>query len=273
MEVSSAECPNSIGCYDLSYEQMVRAGKLLLQERPLNTKSPIVCYEVGGNTPEADIARTVEAKVFYRAFGEDAEKMAELYGAYEHTSHFFLSIVGKTGQPVGALRVIRNSEQGLMTLNNLMDNETLPDDVRVDDLSELMQAFDIESLDDCWDIGTVAVVPEYRKQGKTASVQLYRAMYKSARQQKIEHLVSIIDTRVLAVMRNYLGIPFEDMTPPFAFEGAEENIAVHGRVKNFFRIMAQKSLSARGIAAANKLWPLVFGTKDSAIDLLSRYQK
>ncbi len=248
--------------YELSSGVMQQRIKVLLEERPPKTRDRIVCYKLE-DAGMADVARTVERTVFEAKFGNDAAEMSKIYGPYEEASTFFLSVNQYTSEPVGALRVTENSQSGIMTL------EQLPPGLTDLNENEILQMHQVASLNDCWDVGTVAVLPEYRKQGKGVSVQLYRAMYKTATQQNIEHLFSIIDERAYDTLTSYLGIPFVPLadTEPFEFEGSTKSQAVYGYTPDFYKKMSRKSLSINGVLARKALWPLVFGTKDDAIDL------
>lgn len=248
--------------YELSMSAMNSRIKSFLAEHEPQTKEHIVCYEVGPDSPLSDVARTVERIVFEKRFGNTSSDMAKIYGPYEESSRFFLSVDRENGEPVGALRVSTHSEAGLMTLNSL------PEGMKPN-LEQLEATHNIQSLDDCWDVGTVAVLPAYRKQGIGVSTQLYRGMYKSAMNEGIQHLLAIIDEKPLETMTKYLGIPFVPLMglPPFSFEGSESSTAVYGYVPDFYQKMKKKSITVRGIMARKALWPLVFGTKDDTIYL------
>lgn len=257
------DAQNNRAQYDVSVTEMQSRVKDLLVDRPPHTASPIICYEVGNDNYMGDVARTIERVVFEKRFGNDTQTMAKIYGPYEASSSFFLSIDQSMRYPVGALRVISNSQVGLMTLNSL------PDSVTDMDINEIMAYHNISSLNDCWDIGTIAVMPEYRQQGKGVSLQLYRAMYKAATNGEIKHLLSIIDKVPHDTMTKYLGIPFEPLagSGPFEFEGSKNSIAVHGFVPDFYKKMKRKSKTAKGLLARKALRPLVFGTEDHSIEL------
>lgn len=248
--------------YDLSDEVMMRHIAGFLQYQPEEPTAKIECYQVEDAALQ-DVARTVERIVFERSFGNDAAQMQEIYGPYEDASTFFLSIDTATQRPVGALRAIRHSSAGLMTLN------TLPAEATRVTAEQIIEQYGMGSQETTWDIGTVAVLPEYRRDGQGVSVQLYRAMYLAAMQEGIEHLTSIIDERPLETMTKYLGIPFEQIkgTQPFSYEGSAKSVAVHGYVPEFYPKMRRQSLTIRGVLARKALWPLVFGKNDASIHL------
>jgi len=65
-------------------------------------------------------------------------------------------------------------KMGLKTINDVRQE---PFKVQINDI---IQKHNISDMDKVWDIGTVAVHPEYQNGGGSSSVLLYRAMYKSA---------------------------------------------------------------------------------------------
>lgn len=254
--------------YDLDETELLKRTSQLLERVPPLTDRQFVCYQLGDPDMQ-DVARTIERTVFETSFDNGDEEMARIYGPYEAASKFFLSVDRIERRPVGALRVIENSPAGLMTLN------TLPEGVTDMDTNQLLAFHDIASLDDCWDVGTVAVLPEHRRQGQGISVQLYRAMYVAAMKEGKSHLLSIIDKHPYETMRGYLGIPFEPLggSKPFPFEGSDESVAVHGFIPDFYPKMRRKSLTLKGLLARKALWPLVFGTEDQALMLEGDYKK
>ncbi len=209
----------------------------------------------------ANVARTVECRVFESRFGNDEAEMARIYGPYEDASLFFLSVDASTNTPVGALRVMRHTEAGFLTLN------AMPAVAGGLSLDTVMEREGVRHPELCWDIGTVAVLPGFRRVGRGVSIQLYRAMYRAALAEGVDHLFSIIDARPYETMTRYLGIPFSPIigTAPFEFEGSELSVAVHGYVPDFYPRMLRHCFTVRGWLARRSLWPLVLGTRDDAI--------
>lgn len=246
--------------YLLSADEMHDRVGELLKDRPPKVDNPVVCYQLEGDTMN-DVARTVERIVFEQQFGNDASVMNELYGPYEDASRFFLVVDQVNARPVGALRAIQNSDAGLLTLN------TLPPEATDVPIAEILPRHGIDALDDCWDIGTVAVLPDYRRSGQSASILLYRAMTLSALNDGIKHIVSVIDQKPYETMVKYLGIAFEPLatTKPFSYEGSDVSIAVHGHVPDLIPKAKRKSVTLHGLLARKALLPLAWGTKDDAI--------
>lgn len=234
----------------------------LVAESPRPRRSGVVCYELTDERV-ADVARTIERIVFEAGFGNDADEMARIYGPYEGSSTFFLAVDTSTNTPIGCLRAVRNSAAGLMTLNSL------PAEVTTDPPATLLERQRIDDADRCWDIGAVAVLPAYRRMGRGVSVLLYRAMFKAAVANDIDHLLAIVDQRPYDTMTRYLAIPFVPLagTGPFEFEGSDRSVAVHGYLPDFFPRMRRHCFTLRGLLARRSLWPLVLGTKDESIVL------
>lgn len=250
--------------YDLDRDELLQRTREFVDSHPPSSDSHYICYRIDDQRDE-DIARTVERMVFEDTFGNDSAEMASLYGPYEAASRFFLTVDQQTGHPVGALRVITNSENGLMTLN------TLPESIDPPSTEEIMAQHGIESLDDVWDVGTVAVLPEYRGKSGGVSVQLYRALYVSMMNEGVEHMISVIDQKPYETMTKYLGIPFEPLAgvEPFDYAGSAMSVATYGHVPDFFPKMDHKAkwtFTGR-VLARKALSALVYGRKDAALEI------
>lgn len=254
--------------YSLSLEEMDSLTARLIAERSSESSEAVVCYAVDTDSPYAALARSLEREIFEQYFGNDAEEMAKEYGPYEAQSRFFLSVDQTTKAPVGVLRVIENGPAGLKTINDLeaMDGEDTPNLTA----EQVSQAHNIESYDESWDVGTVAVRKEYRTKDTEASVQLYRALYVSAMENDIKHFVSIIDARPLKKMVDYLGIPFVPManSKSFSYLGSDESQAVYGHVPEFYDTMRRGRLtSVKRLMARKAFNQLVMGKMDHNIYL------
>lgn len=258
--------------YDLSEDEVQQLTEQLINDKKPNSDARIICYSLDKADPFANIARTIEREIFEQYFGNDADKMKEEYGPYESQSRFFLSVDTETKQPAGVLRVIENGPSGLKTLVDLeamaeLDDPTLPSISQ----TEIKQYHQIESFDDCWDVGTVAVRKPYRTGNDiSTSVQLYRALYVSAMENGIDHFVSIIDSRPLEKMVGYLGIPFVPMigSQPFSYLGSESSQAVYGHVTEFYEKMNRgRWTSAKRLMARKAFNQLVKGSQDKALQL------
>lgn len=223
-----------------------------------------VGIELPGQSRFSDIARHIERVVFEDCFGNDAAEMTAEYGPYEAASVFFVSIDRSTELPSGALRVIGNSAQGLKTLN---DARSAPFNIRLEDVATQHGIGDPASV---WDAGTVAVLPEHRSGEGAVSVQLYRAMYLSAIQHGIDHLVSIIDDVPLRKLVEYLGIPFVPLadSAPGPYLGSVKSQAVYCHIPDFQPRTRRHRWTVRGFLARKPLARLARGSEDDALSLI-----
>lgn len=255
--------------YDLGPDEAKELVARLLAEREPSSPESVVCYRLGPDSPYANVARAVEREVFEHYFGNDAEEMQKEYGPYEDQSVFFLSVDRETGEPAGALRAIENGPRGLKTLNDLAAARENGDEAVPHITPDQVQEFHgVESFDDCWDVGTLAVRKPYRATTDT-SIQLYRALYVSALNEGINHFISVIDAHSHNKMTGYLGIPFVPLvdSAPFPYLGSKQSHAVYGEVPEFYPKMNRQRYTLKGLLARRALRPLVKGTKDHALQL------
>jgi hypothetical protein len=217
--------------YELHDNQAADLAQQLLALHPPAGGHRFVCYPVGGRSPFADLGRQLELEVFQAAFGNDSALMEQEYGPYEDASRFFVVVDRQHRRAAGALRVITNSAAGLKTIDDIAGEP-----LRI--AREDFQAFHgVEDLDRCWDVGTVAVLPEYRRsasQSRTVSLLLYRAFYLHALRHGIEHAVAIIDGHAHRGLRA-LGVPFVPIhgSGPFAYLDSASSTALYGHVPEF----------------------------------------
>lgn len=247
--------------YDLPPEAIQQLTSDLLRERPPTGDARFVCYKLDGEDIYSNIGRQVECTVFDEAFGNDASEMRREYGPYEEQSTFFISIDRESERPTGALRVIENGPAGFKTLNDL--TEISPEFTK----EHVANYHGISDMDKCWDVGTVAVLPEHRSAEGSISVQLYRGLYVAARENDIQHLVSIIDSKPLAKLTGYLGIPFVPLTGsgPMEYLGSPSSQPVYGYTPDFYPKMNRKRFTLNGILARKVLGRLVKGTQDDEL--------
>jgi len=269
--VSNAEHESG---YDLPVEAVHQLTSELLNERPPTGDARFVCYMFNGTDPFSNIGRQVEGAVFNQTFNNDPEEMVREYGPYEEQSIFFTSVDSENEKPTsGELRVIKNGPAGFKTINDLaaMHGRSVEEYQR-----ELAEHHGIDDWDKCWDVGTVAVPPEYRTAEGGISIQLYRALYVAAMEQGIEHFISVIDSKPLAKLTDYLGIPFVPLadSAPMEYLGSKRSQAVYGHTPDFYRKMNRARLfTVRGWLARKALKLLVAGSGDGALQFDSSYKK
>jgi hypothetical protein len=193
----------------------------------------------------SNVARSVERTVFDDAFANDNNVMQKLYGRYEQASTFFMVFDRDKKKVAGVLRVISNSDNGIMTLNEAPQyiDKTQDEIAAAHELDEATQ-------DAIWDVGTLAVLPEYRGKmsGLKVSTMLYRAYFLAGRALQVKKLTAIIDPRA---RRNaeLLGIPLENLagSEPFDYEGSKDSTAVIGHFPDF-----EASVNAQAAALREK---------------------
>jgi hypothetical protein len=217
--------------YDLREEEVGALTREVLETYPTAEGVKYVCFVIDGFGRYSNLGRSVEVKVFEATFGNDAAVMQEEYGPYEGASSFILIIDKANCFPVGALRIIKNSCVGLKTL---VDIERPPLSISE---QEMTSFHGVDTLDSCWDVGTLAVVKEERNTASDfmVSTALYRTLYTEAVKYGIEHLVSIIDQKAYENLK-FLGVPFIPMVHSdyFSYLNSKKSIAVHGHVTDFF---------------------------------------
>lgn len=240
--------------------------KRLLERQPSPMTDKYICFEVDGQDPLSNVGRHIEHVRFEKSFGNTADDMTREYGPYERSSTFFISVDREDEAPAGVLRVIRNSATGLKTINDVAGPPlNLPKE-------HIMAFHDIETLDDCWDIGTVATMPE--QPSATASIQVYRAMYLAAERDNVKHFLSVIDAKALSQLSGYLGIPFQPLagTAPFEYLGSDRSQAVYGYVSELYESANNKRAVAKDALARRILGRLFGGTEDHTV-VLNDYKK
>jgi hypothetical protein len=204
--------------YNLSESEMRMRGLAALYGYPAG--GPFIALAVGPDDLLADVARTVERRVFEESFAMDAAVMTDEYAAYEQDSLFFLVIERRTGAPAGAARVI---DGGGKTLDDA------PDVIGVD-LGTIVEKHGLFG-GRIWDFATLAVLPEYRG-GKSTMVSslLYRAFLNAGRRAGVQHVVAMLDRRAHRGI-SLIGAPFEPMagSKPFEYLGSPSTSALYMR--------------------------------------------
>jgi hypothetical protein len=229
--------------YDITPEELQASTEAFLSTHPPKGDERFACYRIYGWQDAANIGRSIESTVFMEKFRNTAEDLQKAYGPYESASEFLVTFDTHAKAAVGALRIIKpNKEVGLMTLNDMasgtLRRPRLGTKVQLS-IEEAMRAHGVDDLEDCWDVGTVAVLPEYRairNAESMASIQLYRALYLLAHTHGVKHFVSMIDTTPLKKMKHILGIPFTRLgkTPVVKYLDSAKTQGVYGYVPEFY---------------------------------------
>lgn len=262
--------------YDLSPDEMLeRTAQLLLEREPVGNDR-FVCYMLDGRDkkdgPFLDIARSIEREVFERHFeGNDAEGMIREYSPYEAQSVFFMTVDTETGQPAGAIRIIRNGAAGFKTLEDLASPEFKNDPSYP---NRVYEHYGITDKNACWDVATAAVRQGYG--GGEVSSQLYRGMWIESQREGIEHFFSVIDRKPYELMQ-FLGFPFETLyeTDWTEYVGSAASLPVHGDAPAFDESVRRQFESLEDGEFKDSVAPffrtLGYGDTDGALQFLPHH--
>jgi hypothetical protein len=169
---------------------------------------------IDGQDPHSDIGRSVEAEVFDEFFDNNLQKMKEEYGPYDDASTFLTVLDYENGRPVGAIRIIRPSGEGLKSMNDLAE----PDSpwYKKGDTLEKRWAEIGNDPEHTLDISTMAIMPEYRSNHAEdgASAALYSTCVRWSLDNGYNRWVAIVDQKIHDMMQAW-GEPFGH------FEGAD----------------------------------------------------
>jgi hypothetical protein len=240
--------------YELHGNLAADLSEQLLTLHPPTSSRRFVCYPLSGTGRFADLGRTVELEVFGETFGNDRAEMEQEYGPYEDASRFFVVMDQRRRRPAGVLRVIGNSAVGLKTLRDIAGEP-----LRISQ-AEVQARHAVADLDRCWDVGTLAVRPEYRRSAtrrRTVSLLLYRALFVHALWEGVEHFVTAMDRHAHRSLLA-LGVPFVPVcdSEPFDYIGSPCT-ALHGYVPEF---RAKAEAHYRRMRACHPLaWCLLSG--------------
>lgn len=234
-----------------------------------------IAVEVEGTSPYANIGRYIERTVFESSFGNNASEMSQEYGPYEKASRFYLSLDRENQVPTGVLRIIQNSSAGLKSWDDAVKYFNV-------DIHKAQALEGLEVFEKVWDVGTIAVLPEYRRNTGPVSILLERALYLSAMANDIRGILSIVDDKPLIKMRSTwrgVGIPFQNLpgTSGQPYLGSKKSFAVYGHIPDFYEKMSNHKNSFRGKMIAryilgDALERLVEGRADDAIILRDTYK-
>lgn len=166
-------------------------------------------HVLDGNDPHSDIGRYVESQVFDEVFQNDLAVMKEQYSPYDGASTFLAVLDYEQQKPVGVVRIIRPSEAGLKSLNDLV--APLADNPWFKEGDTLEKRFEEIGNDPAHtaDIGTMAVMPEYRSGHAEAgaSASLYSSCVQWSLANDYNNWVTIVDKKIHDMMQAW-GEPF-----------------------------------------------------------------
>ena len=142
---------------------------------------------------ELRAALECEAAVFFKAYGNTAEQLAEEYGPFAQSS-VFIGVYEPGGDAVGAVRLIRPSIMGLKTLHDV----SLPPWSL--DVPRMARAARLD-LEQTWDFTTLGMRRGLRRHGTMVSAALFHGLVQTVRANNIPSAVMMIDERVRGLLR------------------------------------------------------------------------
>jgi len=167
---------------------------------------------VGAWDPDSRFARSCEAEIFHRAFGNTVEDLEREHGKYDARSFYLFVTERGSGDAAGFMRVTVPSRDGF--------SKSLDDVVRYWHISREELRIHGESLLNfgrVLDIATLGVAPPWQGSGRSGAVTLllYRAFVNAARVVEGASAVAILDSRL------YRASNAEFVKTWDIFEGAE----------------------------------------------------
>lgn len=249
--------PHGLNPYESNQARERALTERLLEQHPFKTFGRFVCYEVSGGHQCADIGRSVEGEVFRAVFNDTPQEMKIEYGPYEGQSTFFLSVDRKLRRAAGVLRVINYGENGFKTLNDLS---------HLVSHREVLDQHDIARLDDCYDMGTVAIRKVYRGNLSSAA-QLYRAAQLSAERVGVKHYIAALDHRAYDRLVSYVGAPFVPLARlgRVKYMGSSETQPAFMNLDDVMSSLWRKIFTPKGAVAWRVSIPQMLGTLDHTI--------
>jgi hypothetical protein len=133
-----------------------------------------------------------EASVFLKTYGNTAEHLAEEYGPFAAAS-VFIGIYEPGGDAVGAVRLIRPTELGLKTLQDVAGPPWSLD------VSRMARAARLD-LDRTWDFTTLGARRGLRRWSTLVSAGLFHGLVQTVRANDIASAVMMIDERVRGLL-------------------------------------------------------------------------
>lgn len=194
----------------------------LLDSAP--SQQPMSCYVVTHGHPLANSARGIESAVFREFFHNSAEDLQAAYEPYEWASTWLLVVDRHRQRVAGTLRIIKYSAAGLKTL---VDVSRPPLSIPT---FKVLEQHGVD-LAKTWDIGTLAVLPEYRGDHLVAS-ELYGQLYTAAQRAGVKHAVTVLDDHAYQQLVTVLGVPWEPLcgSEPGPYLGSAKSHAVVGHL-------------------------------------------
>jgi hypothetical protein len=169
-----------------------------------------------------DAARSCEASVFQRAFGNTAAELEDEYGPYDDATHFVV-LADSSDDVVATCRLIAPSPAGLKTIHDIAGAPWFVDGARA------LRAVGAD-LPTAWDITTIAVRKD-RPVTPLAWAALQHGMLQAARANSVRWAVMMLDDHVrrLLEMVGFIARPIPG-TRPAPYLGSSATVPLVGDV-------------------------------------------
>ncbi len=247
-----------------SYEPIDRQTEIGLLSEALaanpelnGSNAPFVLLTFDNDSPYANVARSLECKVFDAYFQNHPQEMQEEYESYEKTSTFFLMVDRENLEPAGVMRITHDGPEGFKSTNDLPTEKCkTSEDQPATGLTaeEILPSFDT-APDNTLDVATIAANPKYGEKSTGSPIvlaSLMRAVYKYSLDNGYDDLVAIIDAKPLEKLRA-VGLPIntsEKIADNFEYLGAKGNTFIHIPIPE-----VEQSVSAQ----SRELFDYIFG--------------
>jgi hypothetical protein len=190
----------------LDFIDLGRAEETTLVERVMrpNATEPFGLYAFNASEPGAELGRRVERAVFFDAFGDTADELADEYDPYEPASYFFVVIDHRRRIAAGAMRVIMPTDAGQKSLDDLLRVWGRSADGVISGTATFPTGT-------AWDLATLAVHPQYRGAATSGlvSLSLIQALNMTAPPSGVSAYVTVLDSVVLRFLQWQLNKPFQ----------------------------------------------------------------
>lgn len=168
-------------------------------------KDGLICLQLSGASPYANLARRVEAEVFLADLGDPWQVLAAEFGPFESYSTCFLVLDCGRRATLGATRMVRCGPEGTPTLRAIGQP---PHCVRPEEFFGYYGATPERTCE----AGSLAINPQHRARASSPTVGalLFRSAYASWLTQGIEHVIGFMRPEALNRVRE-VGFPCQDM--------------------------------------------------------------
>lgn len=164
-------------------------------------------HVIDGQDESSDIGRFVEWTVLDEFFKNNLKRIQEEYARYDSSSTFLVVVDYEKNEPMGVLRIIRPSPEGLKSMNDLVSTES-PWYRQGDSLDSRFAEIG-DDPQHTVDIATMTVMPDYRTDHAEAgtSAVLYSSCVRWSLENNFNRWVTIVDKKIYDMMQSW-GEPF-----------------------------------------------------------------